>query len=188
MQARRAARALQWAGGPTHRVRTVDRDGMLKLISWRGLTRRSLYALPLLVVNSVFTDVTAVALSGTVGPPWASLLHWLALAPWACLVLWALQHHILPDALADWLAHREQSLGPRLQQSLRWGKGPAVVLLGASVGPLSALLAIRLFGFAAPRRYWLASGAAAAYCVVWTGLIYSGGWLLLRHLLGQPGS
>ena len=109
----------------------------------------------------------------------------LVLAPWACLVLWALHHRILPDAAAAWLEQRERGLGPRLQRLLRWGKGPAVLLLGATVGPLSALLGIRLFGFAAPRRYLLAVEAAAAYCLVWTGLVYSGGWLLLRHLLAQ---
>ena len=158
---------------------------MLKLIPWQAVTRRSLYALPLLALNSLFTDGAAIALSVAAGPPWASLLHWLVLAPWACLVLWALHHHILPDALAAWIEQRERGLGPRLQRLLRWGKAPAVLLLGATVGPLSALLAIHLSGFAAPRRYLLAAEAAAAYCVVWTGLVYSGGWLLLRHLLAQ---
>ena len=158
---------------------------MLKLIPWHAVTRRSLYALPLLALSSLFTDGSAIALSVAIGPPLASLLHWLILGPWACLVLWALQHHILPDALAIWLEQRERGLGLRLQRLLRWGKGPAVLILGASVGPLSALLAIRLFGFTAPRRYLLAIEAAAAYCVVWTGLVYSGGWLLLRHLLTQ---
>jgi hypothetical protein len=158
---------------------------MLKLIPWRAVTRRSLYALPLLALNSLFTDGMAISLAVAIGPPWASLLHWLVLAPWACLVLWALHHRILPDAAAAWLEQRERGLGPRLQRLLRWGKGPAVLLLGATVGPLSALLGIRLFGFAAPRRYLLAVEAAAAYCLVWTGLVYSGGWLLLRHLLAQ---
>ncbi len=60
-----------------------------------------------------------------------------------------------------------------------------MVLLGATVGPLSALIGIRVFGFAAPRRYLLAVSAAAAYCLVWTGLVYSGGWLLLRHLAAR---
>jgi hypothetical protein len=161
---------------------------MRKHVSWRGLTRRSLYALPLIALNSLFTDGAAISLSVALGPPWASLLHWLILAPWGCLVLWALHHHILPDEVADWLARREQRLGPRLQRLLRWGKGPAVIALGASVGPLSALLGIRLFGVPAPRRYLLAIAAAAAYCLVWTGLVYSGGWLLVQHLLGLRGA
>jgi len=149
------------------------------------VSRRSLYALPLLVVNSLFTDGAAITLSVAVGPPWASMLHWLLLAPWACLVLWVLHHRVLPDAVAEWLERREQALGARTQRLLRWGKTPAVLALAATVGPLSALLGIRVFGFPAPRRYWLAAAAAAAYCVVWTGLVYSGGWLLIQHLVAQ---
>ncbi len=158
---------------------------MLKLIPWRALTERSLYALPVIALNSFFTDATAITLAVGIGLPWASVLHWLVLGPWACVVLWALHHRILPDAVAAWVDRREQALGPRLQRLLRWGKGPAVVLLGATVGPLSALIGIRVFGFAAPRRYLLAVSAAAAYCLVWTGLVYSGGWLLLRHLAAR---
>ncbi|HLH22845.1 MAG TPA: hypothetical protein VK066_09995 [Chloroflexota bacterium] len=156
----------------------------MKAISWQGLTRRSLYAVPVLAVNGLFTDGTAITLSIALGPPWASLLHWLILAPWLCVVTWALHHHILPDALAAWVERREEALGPRLQRLVRWGKGPAVLTLGA-VFPLSGLLGIRLFGVAAPRRYLLAAGVAAAYCVVTTGLIYSGGWLLLQRLIAQ---
>jgi hypothetical protein len=147
------------------------------------VSRRSLYALPLILVNSMFTDGAAISLSVAIGPPWASLVHWLILGPWACLVLWALQHRILPDAVAAWIGRQEQRLGQRARRLLRWGKQPSVLLLAASVGPLSALIGIRLFGFAAPRRYVLAIEAAAAYCVVWTGVIYSGGWVLIQHLL-----
>ncbi|HZR97276.1 MAG TPA: hypothetical protein VFE37_01135 [Chloroflexota bacterium] len=156
----------------------------MKTLPWQGLTRRSLYALPVLAVNGLFTDGSAVTLSIAVGPPWASLLHWLLLAPWLCLVTWTLHHHILPDALAEWVERREAALGPRLQRLLRWGKGPAVLGLGA-VFPLSGLLAVRLFGVAAPRRYVLAAAVAGAYCVVTTGLIYGGGWLLLQRLMAQ---
>ncbi len=160
---------------------------MARRIPWWSITRRSLYALPLVAVNSLFTDGAAIALAVSLGLPWASVLHWLVLAPWACLVLWALQHHILPEAVAQWVEQRQQGLGPRVQRLLRWGKGPAVLALGASVGPLSALIGIRVLGIEAPRRYVLAAGAAATYCVVWTGLVYSGGWLLLRHVVGQLG-
>jgi hypothetical protein len=149
------------------------------------VSRRSLYALPLVLVNSMFTDGAAISLSVAIGPPWASLVHWLILGPWACLVLWALQHRILPDAVAAWIGRQEQRLGQRTQRLLRWGKQPAVLLLAASVGPLSALIGIRLFGYGAPRRYLLAIEAAAAYCVVWTGVIYSGGWVLIQHLLAS---
>ena len=83
---------------------------------------------------------------------------------------------------AAWLQEREQALSGRTQRLLRWGKPTIVLALGA-VGPLSSLLAIRLFGLKAPRRYALAVGAATVYCVVWTGLIYGGGWLLVQHLL-----
>jgi hypothetical protein len=147
------------------------------------VSRRSLYALPLIAINSLFTDVAAISLSVAVGPPWASLLHVLVLAPWACLVLWALQHRILPDALSAWIGRQEQRLGERAQRLLRWGKRPAVLLTAASMGPLSALIAIRVLGFAPRQRYALAVAAAAAYCVVWTGLVYSGGWLLIQRLL-----
>lgn len=136
-------------------------------------------------MNSLFTDGAAISLSVAVGPPWASMLHWLLLAPWACLVLWVLHHRVLPDAVAEWVERREQALGARTQRLLRWGKAPAVLGLAATVGPLSALLGIRVLGFPAPRRYWLAAEAAAAYCVVWTGLVYSGGWLLIQHLIAQ---
>ena len=158
---------------------------MLNPTRLRALSRRSLYALPLVAANGLFTDGAAIALSVAVGPPWASLLHWLVLAPWACLVLWALQHRILPDAVAAWVERQEQGLGRPVQRLLRWGKPSAVLLLAATVGPLSALIGIRVFGFAAPRRYVLAAEAAAAYCLVWTGLVYSGGWLLLQHVLAQ---
>ena len=167
------------------REHTIDDGRMLNATRIRALSRRSLYALPLVAVNSLFTDGAAISLSVAVGPPWASLLHWLVLAPWACLVLWALQHRILPDAVDAWVERREQALGARTRRLLRWGKPPAVLLLGATVGPLSALIGIRLFGFGAPRRYVLAAEAVAAYCIVWTGLVYSGGWLLLQHVLGQ---
>jgi hypothetical protein len=156
----------------------------MKTVPWQGLTRRSLYALPVVAVNGLFTDGSAIALSIAVGPPWASLLHWLLLAPWLCLVTWALHHHILPDTPSAWVERRQDALGPRLQRLVRWGKGPTVLALG-SVFPLSGLLAIRLFGVAAPRRYLLAAGAAAAYCVVTTGFIYGGGWLLLQRLIAQ---
>jgi hypothetical protein len=156
----------------------------MKTLPWQGLTRRSLYALPVLAVNGLFTDGSAITLSMAVGPPWAPLLHWLLLAPWLCLVTWALHHHILPDALTAWVARREEALGPRLQRLVRWGKGPAVLGLG-TVFPLSGLLGIRLFGVGAPRRYLLAVGVAAAYCIVTTGLIYGGGWLLLQRLMAQ---
>jgi hypothetical protein len=156
----------------------------MKTVPWQGLTRRSLYALPVVAVNGLFTDGSAIALSIAVGPPWASLLHWLLLAPWLCLVTWALHHHIPPDTLSAWVERRQDALGPRLQRLVRWGKGPTVLALG-SVFPLSGLLAIRLFGVAAPRRYLLAAGAAAAYCVVTTGFIYGGGWLLLQRLIAQ---
>jgi hypothetical protein len=156
----------------------------MKTVPWQGLTRRSLYALPVVAVNGLFTDGSAIALSIAVGPPCASLLHWLLLAPWLCLVTWALHHHILPDTLSAWVERRQDALGPRLQRLVRWGKGPTVLALG-SVFPLSGLLAIRLFGVAAPRRYLLAAGAAAAYCVVTTGFIYGGGWLLLQRLIAQ---
>jgi hypothetical protein len=156
----------------------------MRTISWRGLTRRSLYALPVIALNSLLTDGTAVALTVAVGTPWASLLHWLILGPWVCLVTWALHHHILPDAVAEWLERREQALGPRVQRLLRWGKTPAVLMLGG-IGPLGGLLAIRLFRFRAPRRYLLAMAVAAVYCVVWTGLIYGGGWLLIQRLIAH---
>jgi hypothetical protein len=149
----------------------------------RAVSRRTLWALPFVGANSLFTDVSAISLNVAVGPPLASLLHWCLLAPWCCLVLWALQHHILPDSVAAWLQEREQALSGRTQRLLRWGKPTLVLGLGA-VGPLSSLLAIRLFGLKAPRRYALAMGAATVYCVVWTGLIYGGGWLLIQHLLG----
>src|SRR4051812_10714596 len=150
----------------------------MKSVPWQGLTRRSLYALPVLAVNGLFTDGSGIALSIAVGPPWASLLHWFLLAPWLCLVTWALHHHILPDTLSDWVERRQDALGPRLQRLVHWGKTPAVLALG-TIFPLSGLLAIRLFGVPAPRRYLLSAGAAAAYCVVTTGFIYGGGWLLL---------
>jgi hypothetical protein len=156
----------------------------MRSISWRGLTRRSLYALPLLAVNGLFTDGTAILLSVAVGPPWASLLHWFLLAPWLCLVAWALHHHILPDTLSVWVERRQEALGPRVQRLLHWGKAPTVLAMG-TIFPLSALLAIRILGIAAPRRYLLAAGAAAAYCVVTTGLLYGGGWLLIQRLLAQ---
>jgi hypothetical protein len=156
----------------------------MKTLPWRGLTRRSLYALPLVAVNGLFTDGSAIMLSVAVGLPWASLLHWLILAPWLCLVTWALHHHILPDALADWVERRQSALGPRVQRLVHWGKAPTVLALG-TIFPLSALLAVRLFGIAAPRRYLLAVGAGAAYCVVTTGLLYGGGWLLMQRLLAQ---
>jgi len=149
----------------------------------RAVSRRTLWALPFVGANSLFTDVSAISLNVAVGPPLASLLHWCLLAPWCCLVLWALQHHILPDSVAAWLQEREQALSARTQRLLRWGKPTLVLGLGA-VGPLSSLLAIRLFGLEAPRRYALAVGAATVYCVVWTGLIYGGGWVLVQHLLG----
>src|SRR4051812_5834966 len=156
----------------------------MKTLPWQGLTRRSLYALPVLAVNGLFTDGSAITLSIAVGPPWASLLHWFLLMPWLCLVTWALHTHILPDTLTVWLARREAALGPRLQRLLRWGKTPTVLAFG-SVFPLSGLLAVRLFGIPAPRRYLLAAGVAATYCVVTTGLIYGGGWLLLQRLMAQ---
>ncbi len=149
----------------------------------RAVSRRSLWALPFLAANSLFTDGSAISLNVAIGAPWASLVHWGLLAPWCCLVLWALQHHILPDSVAAWLGERERGLSERAQRLLRWGK-PSVVLALGAVGPLSSLLAIRMFGLPAPRRYFLAVGAATVYCVVWTGLIYGGGWLLIRHLLG----
>ena len=149
----------------------------------RGLSRRSLYALPLLGLNSLFTDVAGVSLSVWLGLPWSVLLHWVALAPWACLVLWVLHHRVLPEALADWVVARERSLNGRVQQLLRWGKPAAVVLLAATLGPLSALIGMRLFGVGLPRGYWLVAPAIAAYCLVWTGLVYGGGWLLLQRLL-----
>ena len=156
----------------------------MKTLPWRGLTRRSLYALPLIAVNGVFTDGSAITLSIAVGVPWASLLHWFLLTPWLCLGTWALHHHILPDTLAVWVDRRQRALGPRLQRLVHWGKTPAVLALG-TIFPLSALLAIRLFGIPAPRRYLLAAAAAAAYCVVTTGLIYGGGWLLIQRLVAQ---
>lgn len=148
----------------------------------RGLQRRGLYALPLLLLNGLFTDGAAITLSVWVGPPWSSLLHWLLLAPWACLVLWALHHRILPQAAADWIAAREDRLGERARGLLRWGKPAAVLILAATLGPLSALIGIRVLGVALPRGYLLAAQAAAAYCLVWTGLVYGGGWLLLQRL------
>jgi hypothetical protein len=153
--------------------------------SWlRALSQRSLYAFPLLAVNGLFTDVAAISLSVAVGLPWSPLLHWLLLAPWACLALWLLQHRILPDAVAAWVERQEQRLSGRVRRLLRWGKPPAVLGLAATLGPLSALIGIRLLGVAAPQRYLLALEAAAAYCLVWTGLVYGGGWLLLQRLLG----
>src|SRR3712207_2457390 len=98
----------------------------------RGLSRRSLYALPLLAINALFTDFAALSLTYWVGPPWSSLLHWLALAPWACLVLWALHHRILPQAAADWIAAREERLGVRARSLLRWGKPTAVLILAST--------------------------------------------------------
>jgi hypothetical protein len=154
----------------------------------RAVSRRSLWALPFLAANSMFTDFAAISFNVAVGPPWAPALHWLILGPWACLVLWALYHRILPDSVAAWLEAREERLlQGRARRLLRWGKPTVVLALGASVGPLSALLAIRMFAFLSPRRYLLAVGATAAYCVVWTGIIYGGGWVLLRHLFGGLG-
>jgi hypothetical protein len=150
--------------------------------AWQGLTRRSLYALPVLAVNSLLTDGTAVALNVAFGLPTASLLHWLLLAPWFCAVTWALHHRILPDALAEWVERRQGALGPRLQRLLRWGTGPAVLTLGA-LFPLSGLLGMRLLGVPAPRRYALAVGIATGYAVVTTGLFYGGGWLLLQQVV-----
>jgi hypothetical protein len=158
---------------------------MLNANRVRAFSRRSLYALPLLAANSLLTDGAAISLSVAVGAPWNTLLHWMVLAPWACLLLWALHHRILPDAMATWAERQESRLDRRLQSLLRWGKPSAVLLLAASVGPLSALIGIRVFGFAAPRRYLLAAQAAAVYCMVWTGLIYGGGWVLLQHILVQ---
>jgi hypothetical protein len=164
------------------------RRGLLAGDRWRAVSRRSLWALPFLAANSLFTDVAAITFNVAVGPPWAPPLHWLILAPWACLVLWALYHHILPDSVAVWLEAREERLlQGRARRLLRWGKPMVVVVLGASVGPLSALLAIRMFAFPSPRRYLLAAGATAAYCVVWTGVVYGGGWVLLQHLLSALG-
>jgi hypothetical protein len=151
-------------------------------LTWRGLTRRSLYALPVLAVNSLFTDGTAITLNVALGQPAASLLHWLLLAPWFCAVAWALHHHILPDALAEWLERRQEALGPRLQRLLRWGTAPAVLTMGA-LFPLSGLLGMRLLAVPAPRRYALAVGIATGYAIVTTGLFYGGGWLLLQRLI-----
>ncbi|HLI27063.1 MAG TPA: hypothetical protein VKZ60_08340 [Chloroflexota bacterium] len=155
---------------------------MLSRTRLAGFSRRSLYALPLVGLNSLFTDGAAISLSVRVGPPWSLLFHWLVLAPWACLVLWALYYRVLPPAVVDWLGAREARLGPRLQRLLRWGKPTAVLLLAATFGPLSALIGIRLFRVPLPRGYLLAVQAAAAYCIVWTGLVYGGGWLLVQHL------
>jgi hypothetical protein len=171
-------------------VLTVDRvrRSLLTGDRLRAVSRRSLWALPFLAANSLFTDLAAISFNVAVGPPWAPALHWLVLAPWACLVLWALYHRILPDSVAAWLEAREERLlQGRARRLLRWGKPTVVLALGASVGPLSALLAIRMLAFPSPRRYLLAAGATAGYCVVWTGIIYGGGWVLLRHLLGGLG-
>jgi hypothetical protein len=181
------------AGGVSRVGRTLPtmdrlRRGLLAGDRLRAVSRRSLWALPFLAANSLFTDLAAITFNVAVGPPWAPPLHWLVLAPWACLVLWALYHHILPDSVAAWLEAREERLlQGRARRLLRWGKPMVVVILGASVGPLSALLAIRMFGIPSPRRYLLAMGATAAYCVVWTGVVYGGGWVLLRHLLTALG-
>jgi hypothetical protein len=156
---------------------------MLSRARLGAMSRRSLWALPFIAANSLFTDASAIALSVAVGLPSSPLIHWLLLAPWSCLMLWALQHRILPDSVVAWLEERQQKLSGRAQRMLRWGKPTVVLALAASVGPLSALLGIRMFGFAAPRRYLLAIEAAAVYCLIWTGLIYGGGWVLLRHLL-----
>src|SRR5438105_14750697 len=94
----------------------------MKTIPWQGLTRRSLYALPVLAVNGLFTDGSAITLSVAVGPPWASLLHWLVLAPWSCLVLWARHHHILPDAVAEWGERQGRTLGTRTGYLPRWAQ------------------------------------------------------------------
>ena len=90
---------------------------MLSSTRLRSFSRRSLYALPLLAINSLFTDGLAISLAVMVGPPWAAVAHWCLLAPWACLVLWALQHHILPDALEEWIDRQAGRLGVRVQ---RW--------------------------------------------------------------------
>jgi hypothetical protein len=182
-----AAAGVSRMGRP---LSTLDRvrGGLLAGDRLRAVSRRSLWALPFLAANSLFTDLAAISINVAVGFPWAPPLHWLILAPWACLVLWALYHHILPDSVAAWLEAREERLlQGRARRLLRWGKPMVVVILGASVGPLSSLLAIRMFGFPSPRRYLLAAGATAAYCVVWTGVVYGGGWVLLRHLLSALG-
>ena len=57
--------------------------------------------------------------------------------------------------------------------------------MAATLGPLSALIGIRLFGYVAPQRYHLAAQAAAAYCLIWTDLIYSGAALILQRLWEQ---
>jgi hypothetical protein len=151
----------------------------------RAVSRRSLVALPFIAANGLFNDFAAISLNVALGLPWASLLHWFILTPWTCVMLWALYHHILPDSVAVWLEARERRLlQGRARGLLRWGKPVVAVALGGGVGPLSAVLAIRMFGFPAPRRYVLAMIATAAYCVVWTGLIYGGGWVLVQHLLG----
>ena len=65
---------------PDPRERDTDRHRTLTTRHVGALSRRSLYALPLLVVNSLFTDGAAISLSVAIGPPWASMLHWLLLA------------------------------------------------------------------------------------------------------------
>src|SRR5438034_3701485 len=97
----------------SRREQVTDRHRTLTTRHVGALSRRSLYALPLLVVNSLFTDGAAISLSVAVGPPWASTLHWLLLAPWACLMLWVLHHRVLPDAVAEWVERREQVLGAK---------------------------------------------------------------------------
>lgn len=155
---------------------------VLTRAQFASFSRRSLYAVPLIGVNSLFTDGAAISLSVWIGPPGSLLVHWLLLAPWVCLVLWALHHHILPQAVIEWIGVREERLGPRAQRLLRWGKPAAVLILAGTLGPLSALLGIRVFRVPLPRGYLLAVQAAAVYCLVWTGLVYGGGWLLVQHL------
>ena len=153
----------------------------------RPVALRATLAAALALASIHLDDLVMMSLVVAWGPFVAIVLTWALVTVWASLFWLLIRPGFAAMGTPTVLRRAEERMMARLRPLLRRGAPLALLVLAANSGPLAVSFTLHLLGYQRTRTYPLVLLSAAAYALVWAGLIYGGGWWLLSQPLQHWG-
>ncbi len=90
----------------------------------------------------------------------------------------------IAEKLREWGEHRKQ-IGRRMRLLINFSRPIGLVTVGVVLDPFTAAIATRIFGYEGKSGYPITILAAAAYSLVWAGVLYGTGVDLIRFMINR---